>query len=63
MSAKRGEWMTAAEVAELLGVSAETVRRYIRLDQLPANRLPSGHLRIRRADAEKLLPREDDEPR
>ncbi len=51
--------MTAHEVAELLGVSAETVRRYIRLGQLPANRLPSGHLRIRRQDAEKLLPREE----
>lgn len=53
------EWMTATEVSELLGVSAETVRRYIRLGQLHANRLPSGHLRIRREDALKLvLPRE-----
>ena len=56
MTQKSGEWMTAREVAELLGVSAETVRRYIRLGQLPANRLPSGHVRIRREDAVRLLP-------
>ena len=49
------EWMTAKEVADLLGVHPETVRRYIRLGQLPANRLPSGHVRIRRQDALKLL--------
>jgi excisionase family DNA binding protein len=47
--------MTAKEVAELLGVHPETVRRYVRLGQLPANHLPSGHIRIRRADALKLL--------
>lgn len=55
MPQKPQEWMTAAEVAELLGVSAETVRRYVRLGQLVANHLPSGHLRIRREDAERLL--------
>jgi excisionase family DNA binding protein len=54
------DWLTPKEVALLLGVDAETVRRYIRLGQLRANRLPSGHYRIRREDAEKLLPREDD---
>lgn len=51
--------MTPSEVATLLGVDAETVRRYIRLGQLPANRLPSGHYRVRRDDAVKLLPKED----
>jgi excisionase family DNA binding protein len=60
MAQKSGEWMTAREVADLLGVSAETVRRYIRLGQLPANRLPSGHVRIRREDASRLLPRNED---
>lgn len=49
--------MTPSEVAKLVGVSAETIRRYIRLGELPANRLPSGHLRIRREDAERLLAR------
>ena len=48
------DWMTAVEVARLLGVHPETVRRYVRLYQLPANRLPSGHIRIRREDALKL---------
>jgi excisionase family DNA binding protein len=61
MSQKPQEWMTASEVAELLGVSAETVRRYVRLGDLPANRLPSGHLRIRREDALKLLPKDEEE--
>lgn len=55
MSGETHEWMKAAEVAQLLGVSPETVRRYVRLGELPANRLPSGHLRIRRGDAMKLL--------
>ena len=60
MTQKSGEWMTAREVADLLGVSAETVRRYIRLGQLPANHLPSGHVRIRREDALRLLPKSED---
>ena len=60
MTQKSGEWMTAREVADLLGVSAETVRRYIRLGHLPANHLPSGHVRIRRADARTLLPKNED---
>lgn len=60
MAGDPDEWMTAADVAKLLGVSAETVRRYVRLGELPANRLPSKHIRIRRADAEKLLRDQDD---
>jgi excisionase family DNA binding protein len=55
MAGESHEWMTAKQVADLLGVSAETVRRYRRHDLLPANRLPSGHYRFRRKDAEQLL--------
>jgi excisionase family DNA binding protein len=39
--------MTAREVAELLGVSSETVLRYVRAGTLPAFRLPGGALRFR----------------
>ena len=38
--------LTAREVAELLGVSAETVLRWVRAGKLPAIRLPSGAIRF-----------------
>jgi len=62
MAHKSQEWMTPSEVARMLGVDPETIRRYIRLGQLAANRLPSGHYRIRRVDAEKLLPPQERGP-
>jgi excisionase family DNA binding protein len=37
--------LTAREVAELLGVSAETVLRWTRRGDLPAIRLPGGAIR------------------
>jgi excisionase family DNA binding protein len=40
--------LTAREVSELLGVSAETVLRWVRAGKLPAIRLPSGALRFDR---------------
>lgn len=55
------ELLTSAEVAELLRVSRSTVTRYARLGQLPAIRLPSGYLRFRRQDIEKLLRQDDAE--
>jgi excisionase family DNA binding protein len=39
--------LTAREVAELLGVSVETVLRWARRGELPAIRLPGGALRFR----------------
>jgi excisionase family DNA binding protein len=42
-----GRLLTAREVAELLGVSAETVLRWTRRGMLPAIRLPSGAIRFR----------------
>ena len=39
--------LTARQVAELLGVSAETVLRWTRRGELPAIRLPSGAIRYR----------------
>lgn len=37
---------TAREVAEMLGVSTETVLRWVRAGKLPAVRLPSGQIRF-----------------
>jgi len=39
--------MTAREVADLLGVSPETVLRWVRQGKLPAFRLPGGAIRFR----------------
>jgi len=47
--------VTTGQAAELLGVSRSTVVRYIEAGTLDARRLPGGHWRIRRNDAEKLL--------
>lgn len=55
------ELITSAEVAELLRISRSTVTRYARLGQLPAIRLPSGYLRFRREDIERLLRQADAE--
>ena len=52
--------MTTGQAAELLGVSRSTVVRYIEAGTLDARRLPGGHWRIRRSEAEKLL-RDDSE--
>jgi excisionase family DNA binding protein len=42
--------LTAREVADLLGVSTETVLRYVRRGDLPAIRLPGGAIRFRADD-------------
>jgi excisionase family DNA binding protein len=55
-----GEWLTTGQAAELLGVSRSTVVRYIEAGTLEARRLPGGHWRIRRSEAERLL-RDDSE--
>jgi excisionase family DNA binding protein len=39
--------LTARQVAELLGVSSETILRYVRRAELPAIRLPGGAIRFR----------------
>lgn len=50
--------LTAREVADHLGLSPETVLRYVRRGELPAIRLPGtakGRLRFRREDVEAWL--------
>ena len=42
-----GRLLTAREVAQLLGVSTETVLRWTRRGELPAIRLPGGAIRYR----------------
>lgn len=50
-----GRLLTAREVAELLGVSAETVLRWTRRGELPAFRLPGGAIRYREVALEDWL--------
>jgi excisionase family DNA binding protein len=53
-----GRLLTAREVGELLGLSAETVLDYTRRGELPGFRMPGtarGRLRYREADIEAWL--------
>lgn len=55
--ALEAEWMSVKDVAKLLAVDEETVRRWIRSGQLPALSLGtkrSGY-RIRRDDMERFI--------
>ena len=47
--------LNAREIANYLGVSAETVLRWARRRQLPAFRLPGGAIRFREADLDSWL--------
>jgi excisionase family DNA binding protein len=53
---KDEEWLTVAEIVAMLKVHEQTVRRWIREDELPAIELGrrSGY-RIRRRDFERFL--------
>jgi excisionase family DNA binding protein len=53
MAAKR-EFFTTTEVAQTLGISPFTIRRYIQLRKLKAIKL-EGSYRIRRTDLERFL--------
>lgn len=50
-----GQLLTTREVADQLGVSAETVLRWTRRGELPAIRLPGGAIRFREADLDDWL--------
>jgi excisionase family DNA binding protein len=51
----RSPLLTARAVAEVLGVSTETVLRWVRRGELPAIRLPSGALRFPLATLDEWL--------
>jgi excisionase family DNA binding protein len=52
----RHEWMTVKDVAALLKVSEETVRRWVRVGELPALALgKKAGFRIRPADLEIFI--------
>jgi excisionase family DNA binding protein len=50
-----GRLLTARAVAELLGVSSETMLRWVRRGELPAIRLPGGAIRFREDELEAWL--------
>ena len=50
-----GRLLTARVVADLLGVSSETVLRWVRGGRLPAVRLPGGAIRISEAQLDAWL--------
>ena len=53
MSEVDNEWLTPRQVAELYGVTVQTVRNWITSGRLPAVK-DAGRVKIRAADAEKL---------
>jgi excisionase family DNA binding protein len=52
-----GRLLTAREVADRLGVTAETVLRWTRRGELPAFKLPGGAIRFREAELDEWLER------
>jgi len=50
-----GRLLTAREVADMIGVSTETILRWTRRGDLPAIRLPGGALRYREAELDGWL--------
>lgn len=47
--------LTAPQVAELLSVSAESVRSWVKAGTIPHIKLPSGVARFRQADIDAIL--------
>ncbi|HET6438715.1 MAG TPA: helix-turn-helix domain-containing protein [Anaeromyxobacter sp.] len=52
--ADRRDWISTAQVAELLGVSAATVKRWAEAGSLPSERTRGGHRRFRRESVEQF---------
>ena len=52
---RREGLLDTEEVARILGVHVQTVRRYIRLQQLPAIRLTPRLYKVRQRDLERFL--------
>ena len=58
---KRSEavWLRVGDVADVLGVSPNTVRRWTDVGRIAAHRSPGGHRRYLADDVHALLPREE----
>jgi excisionase family DNA binding protein len=54
MFSRSTEFISAKEIAEVLGVSRNTVLRWIRLGLVEATRLPGGTYRVPRTELERL---------
>ncbi|MCV7230720.1 MerR family DNA-binding transcriptional regulator [Mycolicibacterium komossense] len=50
-----GDRLSVGEAASLLGVSADTLRRWEKAGRITSLRTPVGHRRYNRADVEALL--------
>lgn len=55
MQDEKPVYYTVEEVKDILKVSLETVRRYVRSGKLPAIKLGNKYIRIEKGDLEKFL--------
>lgn len=53
---RKTDWLTAAEVAEILDAPRTSVTRWAREGKLRAIRTPGGRFKFRRDDIEKFAP-------
>ena len=49
------EWLLPRDVADVFGVSTDTVTRWANAGRLPVYVMPSGHRRYKRADIDAIL--------
>lgn len=49
------EWMTPGEIGRAIGHTDQTIRNWIKAGLLKYQRMPSGLMKVKRADVESLL--------